>query len=599
MSKLNDVISMMRGVGEESTFVDQLVAIYMDYKGQRSKWEAENDEVSKFVFATDTRETVQQSADFKNTTTIPKVAQIRNNINTSYEEQLFPNSDWVQWDATSQDAAIKEKADIVKAYVQTKAADSNLDSTVKLLVQDWTDKGMCAVEVYFCNETNKDSEGNPVQGYYGARAARLNPNDVFYDVLATDIEHATKIVRSVYTLGGLKKLSIENPEVLSPEDFDMIRNRRNELRNAMVDANGKETYTSRQLRRAGFGDTIDYILSDKFELLTFYGNFYDEENDVLYDKHRIQILDRAVVLKKEPISSLTGKHNVFIGVWEYREGTLAPIGPLHRIIGLQYKLDKLENLRADKFDQLVNPTIVEVGDVEFYGKRGQPGGRYRVEEGGDVKELTESAIVLQADTQIQFTLALMDELSGNPKESIGQRTPGEKTKFEVQLLDVGQNKMFRNKVKKFEKEILTPILQEYLAVGRRNLNQADLVQIIDSEMGVASFHSVTRDDLNISGRLRAAGATIFAEKANALQNLTALANTNLMQLTQQHWSRIKLAKTIEELAGLKQYQIIFPNIGIQEDQATQRLAQQSMDKTTENGLTDQDVTNGPEDTASQ
>lgn len=596
MSKLNDVLSSMKGLGEEATFVDFLVTTYMDYQGARSKWEAENDEVSKFLFATDTRSTVQQSAAFKNTTTIPKLAQVRNNIITSYEEHLFPNTDWVQWDASTQDAVAKDKADLVKSYVQTKAEDSNLRGTTSMLVQDWTDRGFCAAEVYFCNEKKQDADGNPVQGYYGARTTRLNPNDVFYDVLATDLEHATKVVRSVYSLGGLKKLSIENPEVLPPETFDMIYRRRTELRNALVDAQGRETYTTKQLQRAGFGDTVDYLLADKYELLTFYGNFYDEENDTLYDNHRIQVLDRALILSKEPITSMTGKHAVKIAVWEFREGTLAPIGPLHRIVGLQYKLDKLENQRADKFDQLINPTIVEIGDVEFYGVRGQPGGRYKVEEGGDVKELVESGIVLQADTQIQFTLALMDELSGNPKESIGQRTPGEKTKFEVQLLDVGQNKMFRNKVKKFENEMLTPILQEYLAVGRRNLNQTDIVKIYDNEMDTVVFHDITRDDLNISGRLRAAGATIFAERANALQNLSTLANTNLMAMTQQHWSRVKLAKTVEDLAGLKQYEIIFPNIGIQEDEQTKRLAQQSQDKTAENAMTGEDATSGPEDT---
>ena len=136
MSKLNEVVSMMGGVGTESSFVDYLVNLYTNYKNSRSKWEEENDEVSKFVFATDTRSTVQQSAMFKNTTTIPKLAQVRNNIITSYEEHLFPTTDWIQWDAATQDAAIKEKADIVKSYVQTKAADSNLKGTAQLLVQE-------------------------------------------------------------------------------------------------------------------------------------------------------------------------------------------------------------------------------------------------------------------------------------------------------------------------------------------------------------------------------------------------------------------------------------------------------------------------------
>lgn len=600
MSKVNAVISMMRGMGEEAGMVDQLIALYQSYASARSRWAAENDDVRKFVFATDTRGTVGQSGDFKNTTTIPKLAQVRTNILTSYEEHLFPNNDWVQWIPGSNDALMAEKSSVVKAYVKTKAEDSNLKAAITQAVQDWTDTGMCAVEVYYANEVVQDSTGQPVKLYEGARAVRLDPNSVVYDVEAPDLDKATKVVRSVYTLGGLKKLAMENPEILSQDDFEMIRKRRTEVRGALVDAQGRDTYVTKQLIRAGHGDLISYLLGDEYELLTFYGDFYDEENDILYDRHRIQVLDRAIVLKKEPITSLTGTHSVKIAVWEFREGTLAPIGPLHRIVGLQYKLDKLENLRADKFDELADPPIVEVGDVEFYGQRGtRRGARYKVEEGGDVRELVESAVVLQADTQIQFTMALMDELAGNPKESIGQRTPGEKTMFEVQLLDAGQNKLFRNKVKRFEDELLTPILNEYLAIGRRNVSVDDLISVYDNELAIQSFVSVTATDLKVSGRLRAAGATIYAEKANALQNLITLAGSPLFAFTQQHWSSKAAARTLEELANLKGYGIIFPNIGVQEAQETQRLATQSQGKTTENALTGEDVTNGPEDSALQ
>lgn len=594
MSKMNAVISLMRGMGQEATLVDQLVSLWTSYKGARSRWEAENDEVRMFVFATDTRGTVGVSTEYKNSTTIPKLAQVRNNILTSYEEHLFPNSDWVQWEASEALAAAQDRADTVKAYVKTKADDSNLQGAVRKLTESWTDTGMCAAEVFYSNETSLDAAGNPVAGYNGPRCVALDVNNVVYDVLAPDLEQATKIVRAVYNLGGLKKLSVENPEILSEENFRLIINRRKEVRGALVDANGKEVYTTKQLRRAGFGDTIDYLMSDQYELLTCYGDFYDETNDQLYSRHRIQVLDRAIILNKAPISSLTGKHAVKIAVWEYREGTLAPIGPLHRIVGLQYKLDKLENQRADKFDDLINPDRVIIGDAEYHPpKDGRPGW-YQVEESGDVKELVESAVVLSADTQIQFTLSLMDELAGNPKESIGQRTPGEKTMFEVQLLDAGQNKLFRNKVKRFESEMLTPILEEYLAIGRRNINPTDLVKVYDDEMDIINFNSITADDLRISGRLRAAGATIYAEQANALQNLTTIANSNLMGMTQQHWSSKKMARTIEQLANLKKFGMVFPNIGVQEQQETARLAQQSQDKTTETGLTGEDATNDPQ-----
>lgn len=590
----NKVNTFMRGMGDEASLVNQLTELYTSMKSARQVWEEECDEVMKFLFATDTRKTVQPVAEFKNSTTIPKLAQVRNNIITSYDEHLFPNTDWIQWQAEDANSVSEDKVALIKSYTKTKAEDSDLEAVMNQLVVDWTDRGIACCETYHVNVVGRDGQDNPVQQYAGPKCQRLDPYDVVYDVVAPTLAEATKVVRSMHTLGSLKKMSIENPEMLSPDTFATIKQRRAEQRSYVVDANGKSTKLTAQLIRAGHGDTIQTVLRDEFEILTFYGDFYDKETDTLYSNHRIVVLDRAIILEKKPITSLTGTHNVHIAVWEMREGTLAPIGPLARIIGLQYKLDKLENLRADKFDLLANPPLVMVGDVTMTGVKGTPNCTYHAEEGGDVRELTESAMALQADTQIQFTLALMDELSGNPKESIGQRTPGEKTKFEVQLLDAGQNKTFRNKVKKFEKEILSPVLQDYLEQGRRNLSGTDLIRVMDDKLGAVDFQNITRDDIAGHGKIRAKGSSIFAQKANALQNLVTIVSSPLGQLMAPHTSAIRLTKTVEELADLKDYGIYLEGIGIQEAQQLQRLSSQSASKTDEVVMNQEDVTNDPE-----
>lgn len=589
----NKVTTFMCGIGDEAHMVDDLVLKYTTMKSARAVWEAEVDETRTYIFATDTRRTVQPVGEFANSTTIPKLAQIRNNINTSYEEHLFPNTDWIQWTAEDADSISKDKADAIKSYVRTKAEDSGLESVVSQLVEDWTDTGLCAVETYYAKETSKDTMGNPVAGYEGPRAARIDPNDVVYDVTAADLESAMKCVRSVHTMASLKKLSVENPQLLSQEMFQTIKARREQARGALMGATGKPTYLMNQLRRAGHGATIDMVQRDEFELLTFYGDFYDDKTDTLYANYRIIVLDRAVILDKQPISSFTGKHSIKLAVWERREGTLAPMGPLARIIGLQYKLDKLENIRSDKFDMLANPPLVERGDVQQIGVRGKPGCRYKVEEDGDVRELTESAVALNADTQIQFTLQLMDELAGNPKESIGQRTPGEKTKFEVQLLDAGQNKLFRNKIKRFEKEVLSPILQEYLAIGRQNLSSTDLIRVLDDDLGVVNMTDVTADDIAGRGKLRARGSSIFAQKANALQNIITI-QQSVGNLIAPHTSTAKLAKTVEALADLGEYGIYIKGIGIQEQNELKRMANVSADNSTEVDLTEASVKNDPQ-----
>jgi hypothetical protein len=261
--------------------------------------------------------------------------------------------------------------------------------------------------------------------------------------------------------------------------------------------------------------------------------------------------------------------------WEARPDNLMPMGPLNRIVGMQYKLDKLENMRADIFDQIAYPTTVEKGDVEFYGVRGELGARYLVDENGGVEFLRPDATILNADFQIDNLMNIMEEMAGSPRNATGFRTPGEKTKFEVQVLDNGGNRIFREKTKGFERNFLEEILNDMIMLGHSFMGDVDLVTTLTPSKAT-QFLDISKADLNISGKLRARGSSLFAEKANALQNLTAIIDKpQLLQLISPHTSRIKLTAAIEELADLGQFGIFLEGIGIQEDAAMQKLAQQA------------------------
>jgi hypothetical protein len=246
---------------------------------------------------------------------------------------------------------------------------------------------------------------------------------------------------------------------------------------------------------------------------------------------------------------------------------------------MQYKLDKLENMRADVFDMIANPTVVERGDVDFYGIRGAPGGRYVVDEQGDVKYLVPDTTVLSADFQISNTLEMMEEMAGSPRNASGFRTPGEKTKFEVQFLDQAGSRVFRDRVARYENDFLGPILDDMIQLARDNLGDVDMISSTNDKFNTIDFINITRDELAVSGRLRAKGSSLYAERANALQNLVSIMGSPVAQIFQQHVSRIKLAKALEELGDFKQFGIIMDNIGVQEDQSTQRMANQSQEST--------------------
>jgi len=56
---------------------------------------------------------------------------------------------------------------------------------------------------------------------------------------------------------------------------------------------------------------------------------------------------------------------------------------------------------------------------------------------------------------------------------MGFRSPGEKTKYEVQRLENASARIFQNKINQFEEQIVEPLLNAMLELARRNL--ADLL----------------------------------------------------------------------------------------------------------------------------
>src|SRR6266576_5318295 len=77
-----------------------------------SQWE----ELRKYVFATDTSTTANHTLPWKNKTTLPKLCQIRDNLYANYMAVEFPASkgkQWLDWEASTQDAASKDKRDSI------------------------------------------------------------------------------------------------------------------------------------------------------------------------------------------------------------------------------------------------------------------------------------------------------------------------------------------------------------------------------------------------------------------------------------------------------------------------------------------------------
>ncbi len=250
----------------------------------------------------------------------------------------------------------------------------------------------------------------------------------------------------------------------------------------------------------------------------------------------------------EENASWRGSAPVVKAGWRHRPDNRYAMGPLDNLVGMQYRIDHLENLKADVFDQIAYPILKIRGDVEDFDF--EPAGRIYLGEEGDVGYLAPDATALQADLQIRLLEDKMEEMAGAPRQAMGIRTAGEKTAFEVQTLQNAASRIFEHKTAHFERVFLEPILNAMLEVSRRNMNNADVVRVLDAQTGFSLFQEITKDDITAKGKIVPVGARHFAERARRVQNLQQLYQLKLADPSvAAHMSGKEFARILAEELG--------------------------------------------------
>jgi hypothetical protein len=238
---------------------------------------------------------------------------------------------------------------------------------------------------------------------------------------------------------------------------------------------------------------------------------------------------------------------------------------------MQYRIDHLENLKADVFDQIAHPVVLISGTTveEFtFG----PDEKIYLGADGKVEFVRPEAAALNANMEISVLMDRMEELAGAPRQAMGIRTPGEKTKYEVQVLENGAGRIFQSKVTWFERNIIEPLLNSMLEEGVRALDTLEEVKVVDPDLGTETFETVTKADITARGKLVAMGARHFAEEARFVQELErTLGSIAKLPTVAAHISGKAIAKAIGEVMGWSAYGIVKDNVAIAEQAATQRL----------------------------
>lgn len=554
---------------------------YMEFQMLRNIWLNERQEVRNYIFATDTRKTTNSKLPWKNTTVVPKLCQIRDNLHANYLAALFPNDDWLRWEGNSEDDEVQGKRQAIQSYMKTKFRQDKSDVEVSKLCLDYIDYGNCfATAKWVDNSVKNPKTGEIIRGYVGPRLVRISPYDIVFNPLAASFQESPKVVRSILTLGEIKKWL----DKLPPNDpqrpiLQQALDKTIATRKAISGLDPADTLKTASFAIDGFTSIRQYYGSHYVEILTFYGDIYDTNKEEMLENRVISIIDRMFILKNEFNNDWTNGPGIFHASWRQKPDSLYGMGPLDNLVGMQYRIDHLENLKADAFDMIAFPMLKIKGFVEEFDY--VPNERIICGDEGEVEFMHPDVTALQADTEIETLMKRMEDLAGAPREAMGIRTPGEKTKFEVQTLDNAASRIFQNKISYFEKVFLEPVINYMLQVARQNMSAVDITRTLDSNIDAVIFSKVTKDDLIANGILRPVGARTFAERANLLQNLVNLGNSAFAQdpAVKVHLSGKKTAQLLEELCDLEQYKIYGDNVRVFENAETQQLMHQAQEQT--------------------
>ena len=547
---------------ESDSLACEIANKWTEWNSFRSKWIEEKKELRNYLYATSTLTTSNGLLPWSNTTTTPKLTQISDNLHANYMATLFPQTKWMRWEALDGDSNLPRKRDIIQSYMDNKLRQSDFTNVASKLVQDYIQYGNCFATVEFEKSFRTKADGNTVLNYIGPKLVRISPYDIVFNPVAAVFEKTPKIIKSILSLGEIAQMVEDNADKPYLKDVlsKMLRTR------GTVKGSEQNYAKSDAFIADGFNSIQQYYGSDYVEILNFYGDIYDLNTGTLMRDRIITIADRAYVLNNVENPSWNGRAPIFHAGWRERPDNLYAMGPLDNLVGMQYRIDHLENLKSDVFDQIAYPVLKVRGEVEEFDFA--PGTKIFMGEEGDVTYLVPDATALQADFQIKNLEDKMEEMAGAPRQAMGIRTPGEKTAFEVQQLQNSAARIFEHKAAHMERVFFEPILNCMLEVSRRNLDMKEEIAVKDEASGADVFIQIKREDIVGNGKIVPVGARHFAERARRVQNLTSLWQLKASDPgVAAHLSGKEFARIISEELGEKA--LFGENIALKEQANTQ------------------------------
>ncbi len=523
---------------------------------KKNDWE----EIRRYVYATNTTQTTNAQLPWKNKTTRPKLCQIRDNLLANYTATLFPTRKWLKWEANERDSASKDKRDAITNYMSWVVTQPMFKHEIDKIIMDFVDFGNCFSTVEWLDQRVQLDTKTQV-GYVGPMIKRINPLDIVMNPTADNFIQSPKIVRTITSMGEVKEMLQRMSNDDNRQEYEELFNYLKDIRARARTFQGDWIQRDHLYSMDGFTSFRAYLISDYVELLTFYGDYYDWVTDTFEKNKVITVIDRHKLIGDKPNPSFFGYPPIYHTPWRKKQDNLWGMGPLDNLIGMQYRLDHVENLKADVFDLITYPVQKVKGFVEDF--TWQPGEKIFVSEEGDVELVCPDVQALNANLEIKQLEDSMELFAGAPKEAMGFRSPGEKTKYEVQQLENAAARIFSAKILQFS-DYLDMNLNALLELARRQMNGITTIPVFDDELKVVTFQELGVEDITGVGRIKAVSARHFVEDTQLIQNLTGLSGSPLWQFVQPHFSSIKTAKLLETKFDMEEYEIVTPFVAMAE-----------------------------------
>lgn len=580
--QLNDILA-------PDMLASKISNIWLEWDTYKQDSKVKWREIRQYLNATDTSYTSNNKLPWNNKTTIPKLTQIADNLAANYMASIFPKRKWLVWEGMSPKDAAKDKIDSIRDYMSWVIDQQWYKDTVQVLINDYIQYGNCFTTVEWTDDRVELDDKTQV-GYVGPKLLRISPLDIVFNPTASDFAHTPKIVRSLVSMGEAKEIL----ERMSLSDGDKeianaLYQRMLEYRNTAVELSTDDTALQDIYKMEGFGNFRNYLESGYVEMLSFYGDLYDRQNNTFYKNYQICVMDRCQLAFKKPNPSYFGQAPIYHSGWRTRQDNLWAMGPLDNLVGMQYRLDHIENMKADLFDLTAFPPFKVKGIVEDF--TWGPLEQVVVDADGDVELMTPKVDIMQFNTEMKQYLDLMEEMAGAPKEAMGFRTPGEKTMYEVQSIENAYGRIYQNKISQFEEQQIEPSLNAMLELARRNMDQT-VIRVVDDEFKISTFKTLSPTDITGAGRIRPLAARHFAEKAQRLQNITGLFNSPIGKIVLPHTSSVKMAQLADNLLEIEDWGIFQPYVQIVEQAEAAKMQNATQEEVGHQAQTPASVTPG-------